>query len=94
MGGEAVDTGTRWTGTDPQVVARHAALVTQLRTLRRDQEEQERGEPTIATCLKIARLPPGRRGRDVRPSVDAGDRVDRSRRGGGAPDRRVVIPEA
>ena len=27
MGGEAVDTGTRWTVTNPQGVARHTALV-------------------------------------------------------------------
>jgi hypothetical protein len=49
-----MDMGPRWMVTDPQVVTRHAALVTQVRTLRRDQEEQERGERTIATSLRIA----------------------------------------
>jgi hypothetical protein len=40
--------------TDPHVVARHTALVTQLQKLRRDEEEQERGEQTITACLRIA----------------------------------------
>jgi hypothetical protein len=68
-----MDMGTRWMVTDPHVLARHTAVVTQLQTLCRDQEEQERREQTYhrlsEDCL---RLPRRRCGRDVRTSVDAG----------------------